>query len=284
MNYLNLGCGHRFHADWTNVDFVSTGKGVIAYDLTQGIPFPNASFDVVYNSHVLEHFPKTEAEAFLRECCRVLRPQGILRVVVPDLEQIARSYLTALEKASTGSQEGAANYEWILLEMYDQTVRNHSGGEMAAYLSREHIPNKEFVLKRCGIEAKNLIEAGHLHRQQPQPVPVPESQPNPILKQIYRFVRYPTYRRESLIKLLLGKEYSALKIGRFRQSGEAHQWMYDHYSLTLLLEQCGLENIVKRTAVDSYIPDWVSFNLDIELDGTVYKPDSLFMEAIKPPA
>jgi predicted SAM-dependent methyltransferase len=284
MNYLNLGCGHRFHADWVNVDFVSTGKGVIAYDLTQGIPFPNASFNVVYHSHLLEHFPKTEAGAFLRECCRVLRPQGILRVVVPDLEQIARSYLTALEKASTGSQKWAANYEWILLEMYDQSVRNQSGGEMAAYLYREHIPNKEFVLKRYGIEAKNLIEAGHLHRQQPQPVPVPESQPNPLVKQIYRFLRYPTYRQESLLKLLLGKEYSALKIGRFRQSGEVHQWMYDHYSLTLLLEQCGLENIVQCTATESYIPDWANFNLDTELDGTVYKPDSLFMEARKPPA
>jgi hypothetical protein len=167
--------------------------------------------------------------------------------------------------------------------MYDQSVRNQSGGEMAAYLYREHIPNQEFVLKRCGIEVKNLIEAGHLHRQQPQPVPVPESQSNPILKQIYRFVRCPTYRRESLIKLLLGKEYSTLKIGRFRQSGEIHQWMYDHYSLALLLEQCGLENVVQRTAAESYIPDWAGFNLDTELDGTVYKPDSLFMEAIKPP-
>ena len=89
-----------------------------------------------------------------------LRPQGVLRIVVPDLEQIARSYLTALEKASSDSEEWQANYEWILLEMYDQAVRNNSGGEMAAYLFREHIPNQEFILKRCGTEAKNLIEIG----------------------------------------------------------------------------------------------------------------------------
>ncbi|HEY9706602.1 MAG TPA: methyltransferase domain-containing protein, partial [Oculatellaceae cyanobacterium] len=177
MNYLNLGCGRRFHPAWTNVDFVSTGEGVIAHNLTNGIPFPDASFDVVYHSHVLEHFPKTEAEVFLRECYRVLRPQGVLRVVVPDLEQIARTYLIALEQASSGSQEWASNYEWILLEMYDQTQRNHSGGEMAAYLFKENIPNQEFVLKRYGIEAKNLIEAAHLRRQQPQPAMLAESQP-----------------------------------------------------------------------------------------------------------
>lgn len=282
MKYLNLGCGSRFHHEWTNVDFTSTGDRVIAHNLTQGIPFPEAFFDVVYHSHLLEHFSKTQAESFLRECFRVLRPQGILRVVVPDLEQIARSYLIAIEQAMSGSQEWTANYEWILLEMYDQTVRNHPGGEMAAYLLREYIPNHEFVLKRLGIEAKNLIEAGHQLRQQPQSVSIPEGKHKRLLKQIYRFLRYPTYRQESLLKILLGKEYSALQIGRFRQSGEIHQWMYDRYSLGLLLEKCGLENVVERTATDSYIPNWTSWNLDTEIDGSIYKPDSLFMEAIKP--
>lgn len=282
MNYLNLGCGRRFHPAWTNFDFVSTSEHVIAHNLTQGIPFPDASFDVVYHSHLLEHFPKTEVELFLRECCRVLRPHGVLRVVVPDLEQIVCTYLTALEKASCGSQEWADNYNWIVLEMYDQTVRNQSGGEMAEYLSREHIPNEEFIFKRCGIEAKNLIAAGHQHRQRSQPVSVPQSQSKRLLKQVYRVVRYPTYRRELLIKSILGREYSALEVGRFRQKGEIHQWMYDRYSLALLLEKCGLENIIQRSATESYIPEWASWNLDTETDGTVYKPDSLYMEAVKP--
>ena len=284
MKCLNLGCGDRFHPAWTNIDFVSTGEGVIAYNLTQGIPFPDRSFDVVYHSHVLEHFSKTAAEFFIRECCRVLCPQGILRVVVPDLENIVRTYITALELASSGSQEWAANYEWILLEMYDQTVRSHAGGEMAAYLFKEHLPNEEFILNRCGIEAKNLIAEGHLYRQKPQPKLVPDSQLKRLLKQIYRFLRYPTYRREALLKILLGKEYSALQLGRFRQSGEIHQWMYDCYSLALLLKKCGLENVMQRTATESNIPDWASWNLDTEPDGRIYKPDSIYMEAMKPAA
>jgi hypothetical protein len=83
------------------------------------------------------------------------------------------------------------------------------------------------------------------------------------------------------IEILLGKEYSVLQMGRFRQSGEVHQWMYDRYSLALLLEKCGLEKIVQRTATESCIPDWGNWNLDTEPDGTLYKPDSLYMEAIK---
>lgn len=282
-NYLNLGCGRRFHPAWTNVDFTAMGDEVIGYNLTQGIPFPDASFDVVYHSHLLEHLPKNAAEPFLKECYRILRPQGILRVVVPDLEQIARTYLMIFEQANSGSQEAAANYEWILLEMLDQIVRNQSGGEMGAYLSREYIPNVEFILKRLGIEAKNIIEAVHQQRNQPQSPSAPEGQPKRLLKQIYAFLRYRAYRRELLLKKLLGQEYNALQIGRFRQSGEVHQWMYDRYSLACLLEKCGLRNITQRSATESYISDWSSFNLDTEVDGTVYKPDSLFMEAIKSP-
>ena len=282
MKYLNLGCGSRFHPDWTNIDFNSTGAHVIAHNLTDGIPFDDASFDVVYQSHILEHFRKVQAESFLRECCRVLRPQGVLRVVVPDLEQIAKNYIAALEKAILGEQEGAANYEWILLEMYDQTVRNYSGGEMAKYLDREDIPNEEFVLKRMGFEAKRLIEAGRQARKQIALVEITDHKAKRLFKHFYRFLRYPNYRRELLFRLLLGQEYDALQVGRFRQSGEVHYWMYDRYSLTVLLKKCGLENIVQRSATESYIQNWSNWNLDTEEDGTLYKPDSLFMEAIKP--
>ncbi|OKH33590.1 methyltransferase type 11 [[Phormidium ambiguum] IAM M-71] len=281
MNYLNLGCGSRFHPDWTNVDFVSTSEGVIAHNLNEGIPFSDSSFDVIYHSHVLEHFSKQEAELFLRECYRVLRPQGFLRVVVPDLEQIVRIYLTALEKASDGSLEWDFNYEWIFLEMYDQTVRNQPGGEMANYLYRKDLPNQQFVLERLGREANNLIEAAKKESQGTNVVNK-EDKIEKILKNIFRFLRYPKYRRELLLKGILGKEYNFLQLGRFRQSGEIHQWMYDRYSLAMLLKKCGMENIVQRTATESYIANWHTFNLDTEPDGTVYKPDSLFMEAIKP--
>lgn len=290
MNYLNLGCGNHYHPDWTNVDIIATGKDVIIHDLTQGIPFPNASFDVVYHSHVLEHIPKTEAESFLKECSRVLRPQGILRVVVPDLEQIARTYLIALEQANEGSQEWAANYEWILLEMYDMAVRNDSGGEIEPYMARENIAD-EFVKKRCGIPLQNWRKSLLEGKNQLDLASFQKSQPKFSLKRFYKFLSDPSYGqkrlfqklREQLLKsLLTQKEYRALQIGRLRQSGELHQWMYDRYSLTRLLEKCGLENIVQRSAAESYLKNWTSFNLDTEPDGTVYKPDSLYMETIKP--
>ncbi|MCJ7730451.1 MAG: methyltransferase domain-containing protein [Sedimentisphaerales bacterium] len=280
-NYLNLGCGHRFHPAWTNVDFVSTGKDVMAVDLAKGIPFPDASFNVVYHSHLLEHFSRSEAEPFLRECCRLLRPNGILRVAVPDLEQIVKAYLVALEKAGAGSEEWEDNYEWILLEMYDQTVRDRPGGEMAAYLSRDCIPNEEFVFRRCGMEAKNIINRAWHRRQQADNLSKQKYHPKRLLGRICRLLcRWETWR-ELLLKVVCASEYEALQIGRFRRKGEVHRWMYDRYSLSVLLGRCGLKSIKQQTATESYVPDWASFNLDTNPDGTIYKPDSLYIEGIK---
>ena len=278
---LNLGCGGRFHPQWTNIDFVSKDKRVISHDLNQGIPFAEGLFDVVYCSHLLEHFPKDKAGGFLKECYRVLKPGGILRVVVPDLEQIARDYIKALERALSGSQEWADNYEWILLEMYDQAVRNKSCGEMATYLSKENIPNKEFIFKRMGKEARDLIENGVRIRQVHKPA-APENRFKRLAKRIKALLFNATYRKESLIKLIFNKEYNALQIGRFRQAGEIHQQMYDRYSLNFLMRSNGFENVVQRTATESFIPDWTKFNLDTEPDGSAWKPASLYMEGIKP--
>lgn len=278
MNYLNLGCGNRFHPTWTNVNFTTTGPGVIAHNLMEGIPFPDNSFDVVYHSHILEHFSKSQAPLFLKECYRVLRPQGTIRIAVPDLEQITRSYIFALEQNLSGSPEAAHNYNWLLLELFDQIARNHSGGDMAAYLRQEHIPNKAFVLKRLGTEAKNLIESGR------QPCQNPLSSYSwfkQTFSPAYQFLRDSSYRREIFLKLFLSSEdYQALQIGRFRLGGEIHQWMYDRYSLAKLLKDCRFEQIVQQSATESYVPNWPDFDLDTEEDGSVYKPDSLFMEAI----
>ncbi|MEO0844815.1 MAG: methyltransferase domain-containing protein [Cyanobacteria bacterium J06648_1] len=266
LEYLNLGCGYRFNSQWTNVNFVATGENVLPYDLNRGIPFTDNSFELVYHSHVLEHFSRTAASAFIAECCRVLRPGGILRVVVPDFEQIARLYLTSLEKAPK-STEWAANYEWMALEVLDQMVRNSRGGEMATYLAQEKICNQDFILERFGAEAEKskLVNQNYSRLKS--------------LSQPLKELKSKAYR---LLPKSWSRFYTALKIGYFRQSGEVHQWMYDRYSLGKLLADHGLQDIVQRTASESYLDCWASFNLDTEPNGNIYKPDSLFMEAIKP--
>ena len=120
------------------------GPGVRIHDLTKKIPYEDGTFDVVYHSHVLEHFPKQKAPRFLSDCYRVLKPGGVIRVAVPDLESIARLYLDALDKASQGIPGWADNYNWMLLELFDQTVRESSCGQLCRLLSAKAHPQLGF--------------------------------------------------------------------------------------------------------------------------------------------
>ena len=155
--YLNLGCGHRYHPDWINIDIIPKGLGVIKHDLSCGIPLPDASCNVIYHSAVLEHMRRPDAVAFLKECHRVLKPDGILRVGVPDLEKICRLYLSKLAEALNGDETAAHDYDWIMLELLDQIVREKSGGNMLDYLRQNPLPNETFVYERIGEEGRELV-------------------------------------------------------------------------------------------------------------------------------
>ncbi len=61
-------------------------------DLRQPLPYPNASLEGVFGCHVLEHLTSAEAEATLREAHRVLRPGGVVRIAVPDLDEVIAEY------------------------------------------------------------------------------------------------------------------------------------------------------------------------------------------------
>ena len=144
MKCVNLGCGARFHPAWVNVDIAPQDPTVQRCDLSQTFPFADNSFDAAYHSNVLEHIRREHALSFLRECHRVLKPRGLLRVAVPDLEQICRLYLDRLQRAAAGDGAAAAEYDWMLLELFDQCVRERSGGGMLDYLKRQPLPAEEF--------------------------------------------------------------------------------------------------------------------------------------------
>ncbi|WNC29641.1 methyltransferase domain-containing protein [Thermosynechococcus sp. PKX82] len=272
LKLVNVGCGQTFHPEWLNFDVAPAVAGVKRWDIRRGLPFKEEEVDAVYSSHVLEHLSCQEAENFLRDAYRVLKPNGVLRIVVPDLEQTTRAYLAELDALRDGRQTEPANYEWLKLELLDQLVRHHRGGAMAAYLLNPNIPNPDFVRSRIGQEAEDFFKVV----QQPQTA-------KSFLKKILRPLRHP---RELLAKILvwpiLGKRgVDALSVGLFRLSGEAHLWMYDGYSLKLLVEACGFHDCRVVSAFESCIPDFSRYNLDV-VDGQVRKPDSLFMEATKP--
>lgn len=235
---------------------------------------PPECFEVVYRSQVLEHFPREKAPDFLGECLRVLKPRGIIRVVVPDLENIAKEYLRHLaENLESPSEVARANYDWNMLELYDQTVRNRSGGRMAEFLSQPGLVNESYVFTRSGRVARGIVERS---RSRPQ-VQAPSKRRRPYISRMIKKVR-----RYASTQLSQHPLVQAVEIGRFRLGGEIHLWMYDRFSLSELLKEVGFEDIRVVSPYESSIPEWDKYELDVR-DGMVCDPGSLFMEAVKPP-
>lgn len=61
-------------------------------DLTRRLPFPDDSLRAIYSSHTFEHLHVDVAERALAECHRVLAPGGVLRIAVPNLDNIVAHY------------------------------------------------------------------------------------------------------------------------------------------------------------------------------------------------
>lgn len=119
---VNIGCGRTPTEGWTNCDnswsvrlaaappsavrllarlgvvgpvqlaFIEESRKarIRHVDATRGLDFADSSVDALYTSHMLEHLDEVEARDFLRDAYRVLRPGGVLRVVVPDIQEICR--------------------------------------------------------------------------------------------------------------------------------------------------------------------------------------------------
>jgi predicted SAM-dependent methyltransferase len=319
--YLNVGCGDKYTKDlaWTNIDFYAHSPSVIAHNLLTGLPFADNSFSVVYLSQVIEHFSREDGQKLLKECFRVLEPGGIIRLVTPDLENIVKDYLTYLEKCRTDMNEiNFLNYEWIMLELLDQSLRNVSTGEMGEYLRRPVLANEQWILDRVGYTAKLFRDKVHSQSinknsqsaNQHQSINENSQEENQasIFTRIKRKIKnilttdikgklkshllteeekkglmLLNQGREGILRsFLTADEKKFLEIGRFRLGGEIHYWLYDYISLSKACLDVGFSNWTKESPQTSQIKDWGKYELDVK-GGLIYNPvpKNLFLEAKK---
>lgn len=127
---VNLGCGLHAPAGWVNIDRSPTmildrvkplksalhkvgllseahmatwPENIVRHDVSKGLDFPDHSVAAIYSSHMLEHLYLNDAKALLRECRRVLRGDGVLRLALPDTKVLAERLLAAEQDDPSGN-------------------------------------------------------------------------------------------------------------------------------------------------------------------------------------
>ena len=267
---LNFGCGTRHAPGWVNIDFHSEDKSVQRVNLLNGFPFPDKHFDVVYSSHVLEHFSPEEGEFLIRESYRVLKVGGIIRIVVPDLEGSCQEYLKVLNMDDKTHDKNKL-YSWAIIELLDQLTRNQPEGRMGPFIrNAETSGDKCFISyirsRTESVAGQSVKKAGYFTKLR-------GLTPSKVhTKLIYFYLK--------AISSLIPK---ALRSAVFVSTsvGEKHRWMYDRYSMHMLFRKIGFSKIQNCSFNYSNIENFNLDLLDSHLSGLPYKNNSLYVEATK---
>lgn len=82
---LQLGAGATTLRGWLGSDIAPLNAETMYLDATRPFPFADGTFDYVYSEHMIEHVPWHDGLTMLKECHRVLKPSGALRVATPDM-------------------------------------------------------------------------------------------------------------------------------------------------------------------------------------------------------
>jgi predicted SAM-dependent methyltransferase len=89
---LHLGSGTRYLPGFINIDANPLQKTDLWLDVRCGLPFGTASVDSIYSTHMIEHMYPDELDILLRECARVLKAGGGMRIIVPSLSNAIRAF------------------------------------------------------------------------------------------------------------------------------------------------------------------------------------------------
>jgi len=120
---FHIGTGTTYLPGWINVDIFSFVKADI-YSNAMSLPYERESFDMIYASHVLEHFNRHMILAVLSHWKDLLKKDGILRLAVPNFKEVCEYYnetsdLPSLIGLLYGGQRNILDKHYII---FDETT------------------------------------------------------------------------------------------------------------------------------------------------------------------
>jgi predicted SAM-dependent methyltransferase len=149
--FLNLGSGPRGikSGNWLNVDGFIDKNVEFRFDFGRPMPFNDDLFDGIFCEHVIEHFDFEHGKALLTECHRILKPGGVIRIIVPHGNKILKSYFDSPEfiakykETTTGLPMEAIN-QWFYQRYEHQCIYD--------------APYMNYQLNKIGFEECNEVD------------------------------------------------------------------------------------------------------------------------------
>jgi SAM-dependent methyltransferase len=264
--FLNLACGDFYvgNSEWLNLDWYPHSEHVHKANLLTKIDLPNDSLEAIYSSHFIEHIPKDKLDFILSECFRILKPGGIMRIVVPDFENIVREYIRNLDNKEYEKAE------FNTIELLDQCVRNKSGGTLAEWRGNKNLTAefRDYISYRTGYLYKKSIALSENPRKFTLRIPK-------ITLTRVQWIYCKT------LTLFMPKWFAHNHIN-FTNTGELHKWVYDERVLSKHLSAVGFKKITRVSSSESQIPNFPSTPLDLDEKGNIRKgAESMYLEALK---
>jgi len=130
---LHLGCGPINAHGFINIDAQPLPHVHYVSDVFPLRMFPSDCADLIYASHILEHFPWVKTREVLKEWRRVLKPGGVLRLGVPDFEVLLDIYkdtndLGEIRGPLMGGQSDQYNFHYAVFDERSLTQLLNNAG------------------------------------------------------------------------------------------------------------------------------------------------------------
>ena len=180
---LHIGGGNRLLDGWLNSDLAPPLADVIVLDATKIYPFKDATFNYIFSEHMIEHVPYASGSSMLKECFRVLKPGGKIRISTPDLRFLIDLYNSGdrrsaiqneyLQWATNSFIHSAPFYDpvfvinnfmrdWGHLFIYDEVILKHNLRQAGfADITRRELNSSQDELL-CNLESEHRLPPGFL--------------------------------------------------------------------------------------------------------------------------
>jgi SAM-dependent methyltransferase len=171
---LNIGPGENWtkpSSNWITVD-VDPRRGdiVLNFQKFKGFPLKGNTCNVIYASHVFEHIIVYSTQFVFNECFRVLKKEGYLRIIVPDVVKSMHEYLTdnqnfklfvrRRERAKRLYGEDYTLFECLREDFISRSIQSTLGKNALAHQNAFDFDTMQKHLIIAGFKKENIYKSG----------------------------------------------------------------------------------------------------------------------------